>query len=259
MSVLILSYNQEQFLRECIDSVLSQDYPNVQIVVSDDGSTSNVADFLRDCAQQHPGRMEVVLHPVNTGITANSNRGLALCRGKYVTWLGRDDLYMPSKVSRQVQYMEAHPECTICYHNLEIFDSDTGRTLGTFNNNDNAYSGDVRTVIRHGTFNGALANMWRADHVPSHGFEPSIKMASDWLFWVEVLAQGGEIHYLNEVLGRYRRHAGNVTKRRFILTHMEHLRTGVIITRRYPRYWRDVLFRYTEGAQSVIRRFFEAR
>ncbi|NLU50229.1 MAG: glycosyltransferase [Syntrophomonadaceae bacterium] len=217
VSVAIITYNQKDFLRECIESILMQDYPNLEIVVADDGYTDGTHEMLFTYEKQYPGLFKLVLSDKNQGITVNSNRAYFACTGEYIAWMGGDDLMLPGKIHKQVELMEAHPEIAICYHDLEVFDSASGRVLGYFNHGKGRhypYHGTVEKLILYGTFMGACSVMTRRTCCPKAGFDERIPVASDWLFWIET-AMSGLIAYLPEILGRYRRHAGNITNRPF--------------------------------------------
>jgi len=254
VSVAIITYNQKQFLQECIDSVLAQDYPNFEIVVADDGSTDGTHEMLKTYEQKFPGKFHLVLSEKNEGITANSNRAHFACRGKYIAWMGGDDLMLPGKIRRQVEFMEAHPDCTICYHDLDVFDSETGKTLYLFSEQSKPREGDARVLVRFGTFNGACSTMVRRDKTPKEGFNPTIPVASDWLYWVETLMSGGKICYIGEVLGKYRRHSGNITIRRkniFPQNIADHLNSCNIILLKYPSCFSDVMHYYSKFLISL--------
>lgn len=211
VSVAIITYNQRDFLIECIESVLSQDYPNIEIVVGDDGSTDGTKELLHDYAFRYPGKFVLCLSVENRGITANSNAVHHSCSGDYVAWIGGDDVMFPRKIFLQVEHMEKHPECAICYHDVEVFESASGERLYNFSERHRPRQGDVRVVVRWGTFNCGCSTMVRREMAPSHGFNSDIPMASDWIFWIETLATGGEIQYIDRILSRYRRHGGNIT------------------------------------------------
>jgi glycosyltransferase involved in cell wall biosynthesis len=98
VSVIICTYNQQEFIRDTVQSVITQTYPRVEIIISDDGSTDATPDILRDTAQRYPGRTKIVLSEINTGIPANINRGLAVRTGELVAWLDGDDLMLPRKI-----------------------------------------------------------------------------------------------------------------------------------------------------------------
>jgi glycosyltransferase involved in cell wall biosynthesis len=211
VSVAIITYNQKDFLIEAIDSVLAQDYLNIEIVVADDCSTDGTQNILQQYKIKYPQKFVLILSEINEGITKNSNKAHFACSGKYIAWLGGDDLMFKDKIRKQVEYMESHPDCNIVYHNLEVFDSDSGKIISYFNNKKNKYIGDVGLLIKHGTFNGACSNMVRYDKTPKHGFDEDLPVSSDWLYWIETLLNGGTICYIDEVLGKYRKHSKNVT------------------------------------------------
>lgn len=245
VSIAIVTYNQVEFIGECIESCLAQGYQNFEIVIADDGSKDGTIDVLKSFYSRFPGKITVCLSAENAGITENHNRALRGCRGKYISWLGGDDLMLPDKISAQVALMEEDPECAICYHDLEVFDTSTGRRYSNFNAGLKI-DGDIRAVIRYGTFNGASSTMVRRDSVPPGGFDESLKTASDWLFWIETLSSGGTIRYIDRPLGRYRRHQGNSTRQSKRVTpgELDHLRTCQILIARYPHYFCDIIYSY---------------
>lgn len=247
VSVAIVTYNQKEFLTECIESVLSQDYTNIELVIADDGSTDGTDTMLRYYENKYPGKFIVKLAEKNQGITKNCNLAHFECSGKYIAWTGGDDIMLPGKIRKQVEFMERNPECNICYHNVEIFESETNRVLGYFNTSSNAYEGGIATAIKFGTFNCASSNMVRKKNTPANGFDERIPIASDWLYWVECLNNRGTINYINEILGKYRRHSKSVTSsssKTTYLNFLDHFNSLSIILFKYPQYGKEVMYRF---------------
>ena len=253
VSVAIITYNQKQYLIECLESCLAQDYPNFEIVVADDGSTDGTHELLNDYALCYPGRFVLRLSEKNQGITKNSNAAHFACSGDYVAWIGGDDVMLPGKISKQVEYMERHSECTICYHDLDVFDDDTGRTLYFYSDKNKPREGGISVVIRNGVFNGACSTMVRASKVPISGYNELLPVASDWCYWVDTLANGGGVNYLPEVLGRYRRHANNVTFVRDGIgqNSLDHLNTCNYVISMYPEHAADAFYCYAKNIRSL--------
>lgn len=253
VSIAIITYNQQEFLRECIESCLNQDYKNIQIVVADDCSTDGTQEMLLGYEEKYPDKFVLCLSESNRGITANSNSAHFACTGKYIAWMGGDDLMLPTKLSKQVAYMEKNPECTICYHDLDVFQSETGQTLYLFSQKSKPRQGDVRVAIKYGTFNGACSTLVRRVKTPKTGFNELIPIASDWLYWVESLANGGTIDYIDETLGRYRRHSKNVTNASKVISQgdIDHLNSCNYILSRYPQYFNEVMYRYAIIIRSL--------
>lgn len=245
VSVAIITFNQKDFLIECIESILSQDYPNIEIIVADDCSTDGTKEVLNNYADKYNGKFILRLAENNQGITVNSNEAHFACTGKYIAWIGGDDLMLPGKVSRQVAFMESNPTCSICYHNLDVFDNKSGKTLHLYNDKYKAWEGGMEQIIRNGTFNGACATMVKRSDTPVYGFDNSLPVASDWLYWIETLRDGGKIKYINAVLGRYRRHSNNITKPSDKLEQniIDHLNSCNLIIERYPQYFNAAVHR----------------
>ncbi|PKL49116.1 MAG: glycosyl transferase 2 family protein [Candidatus Riflebacteria bacterium HGW-Riflebacteria-2] len=249
VSVAVITYNQKHYLEECINSILSQDYPNIEIVIADDASTDGTHAMLDQFCQQYPDKFVIKISPANRGITANTNLAYFACKGKYIAWTGGDDLMLPGKISKQVEFMEANPDCAICYHNLEVFDSESKQVIKLFNSFYNAHQGDIRTSIIHGTFNGACSNMVRAEMAPESGCNETLPVASDWLFWVDCLAGGGKIKYINSILGRYRRHKNNATNVSGGIARykIDHLNACNLMLAKYPAFAREILIAYARN------------
>lgn len=142
--------------------------------------------------------------------------------------------------------MEANPNCTICYHDLDVFDGDSNETLYYYSNKGKPRQSDVRTAINYGTFNGACSTMVRSDKAPENGFNLLLPVASDWCCWVESLAHGASIDYINEVLGRYRRHSGNITNKAAHIGQnvIDHLNTCNFLMVKYPAYFKEAVHCY---------------
>ncbi len=255
LSVAVVTYNQCSFLRECLESILNQDYPNIEIVVADDASPDGTQDMLREYAASGRANFVLKLADINRGITVNQGVAQAACSGKYISWMAGDDLMLPGKLSKQVSFLEANPDCALCYHDLDIFESDTGSTIRKYSDIDKPRNGDLGTLIRYGCFNGAVSNMVRASCQPDPAFDPRIPIASDWLYWMECLWSGGKIAYIDEVLGRHRRHDANVTSSSIrepsLKEVQDHLFTCDIILSRAPRYLRDINARKAYLLQSL--------
>ena len=211
VSIAIVTYNQTQFLKECIDSCLAQDYTNLEIVVADDGSTDGTHELLKGYKSRYPNKFKLLLSDKNRGITKNSNAAHFACTGKYIAWMGGDDLMLPEKIRLQVEYMESHPDCSISYHDLEHFESTSGKIIRYTSDHIKPGRYYMKDLVRLGTINGACSTMVRRDKTPTFGFRETLPVASDWMYWVDTLANGGYMMGLNICLGRYRRHNRNVT------------------------------------------------
>ncbi|MFL6255488.1 MAG: glycosyltransferase family 2 protein [Pyrinomonadaceae bacterium] len=110
VSIVTPTYNQASFLRETLDSVLGQDYPFIEHLVIDDGSTDETPRVLAE----YTGRVEWESQP-NMGQTPTINKGWQRSKGEIVTWLNSDDTLLPGAVTKAVEYLRSRPDCDIVF------------------------------------------------------------------------------------------------------------------------------------------------
>jgi glycosyltransferase involved in cell wall biosynthesis len=111
VSVIIPAYNRLPMLKEAVDSALAQDFEDFELIVVDDGSTDGTADEMK----RYGGRVRLLRHPENRGVSAARNRGILNAKGKYIAFLDSDDLWVKGKLKIQVAFLEDNPHYPICY------------------------------------------------------------------------------------------------------------------------------------------------
>ncbi len=109
VSVIIPTYNRGWIIKEAIDSVLAQDYVNYELIVVDDGSNDNTHDILNSYWNNI-----LVLRQNNQGVSSARNRGLAASSGDFIAFLDSDDIWLPQKLSLQVDFFNSNPDALIC-------------------------------------------------------------------------------------------------------------------------------------------------
>lgn len=108
VSVIIPTYNRAWVLKEAIDSVLAQDFKDYELIVVDDGSTDNTGQVLDAYGQDL-----IVMRQSNEGVSAARNRGIAAAAGRLLAFLDSDDLWLPRKLSSQVDFFKSNPDAVI--------------------------------------------------------------------------------------------------------------------------------------------------
>lgn len=230
VSVMIITYNQEALISETIESVINQNYENIEIIVADDASTDNTPMIINEYAKRYPGVVIPVLNSTNLGITGNSNAAFFSCTGELIAVLGGDDLFLNGKIQSQVELFR-DPNVVLSYHPVEIFLHQTNETLFITNMVEREKINDVYDLITKGGIPGASSVMVRRSACPSHGFDPQFPVVSDWIFFIEVALQG-KISSLSEVYGRYRKHGKGASERTLELLD-ESLNTLDVVVERY--------------------------
>lgn len=210
ISVVVLSYNQEDLIEETVISVLDQDHPNFEVVVADDGSTDSSPTKLKELQKRYPDKLRLVLNESNGGVTKNCNSALRAASGGLIATVGGDDICLPGKIKKQARVFANNPDVAICFHPVEVFESRSGRTLRYTNQTRKEDSFSTREIIIKGSCMASPSIMVRRTAIPRGGFDERLPVMSDWLFNIEV-SLAGQIAKVDEVLLRYRRHSGSIS------------------------------------------------
>ena len=129
VSVIMIFYNAEKFMKEAIESVLHQSYSNWELILVDDGSTDSSTDLAIAYRDRFPEKVRYVEHEghINKGMSATRNLGIRHARGRYIAFIDSDDFWYPNKLEGQVSIMESHPEASMIYGATQYWQSWNGK------------------------------------------------------------------------------------------------------------------------------------
>ena len=199
VSVIMAVYNGGRYLREAMDSVLSQDFADFEFVIVDDCSTDETPAMI---AAYGDPRIVYLRNERNAGQTASLNTALRAARGPFVARIDADDAYQPGKLRRQVAFLEANPDVAVCGTAAVKFDGD-GREFGLFIPPTRA--DDIRFAIHQRVPVCHVSVMMRRDAVlAAGGYDEGYKYAADYALWSTLLTRGHRIANLPEPLMKYR-------------------------------------------------------
>ncbi len=202
VTVVTPSYNQAAFLEETILSVLEQDYPRIEYLVVDGGSTDGSVEIIK----KHAERLAWWVSEPDLGQTDALNKGFGRAKGQILAWLNSDDTYLPHAVGEAVAYLEAHPEAGMVYGDA-YFINGRGRVTGLFNARQTSY----QKLRRGAVYIPQQASFFRADLWKRAGpLDPSFYFAMDYDLWVR-LAALAQLHYHPGPWANFRLHAGGKT------------------------------------------------
>ncbi|MEJ5308892.1 MAG: glycosyltransferase [Anaerolineae bacterium] len=210
VSVCITSYNHAPYLSATLESVLGQDYHDFEIIVADDGSTDESLKLLTDYQQRYPEKVRCLWHPghQNKGISATFNLAARHAQGEYIAWLGSDDIWLPQKLSRQVQFLSSQPATGMVYSPAFILDR-AGRQYPQFIIGGEQYE-DVWRRLLISNFICASTVLMRRACLDAVGLLDETLVYSDWELWIRIAAQY-RIGVVTEPLVLYRIHGHNIS------------------------------------------------
>ena len=202
VSIITPSYNQARFLEATIQSVLAQDYPNIEYILIDGGSSDGSGELIKKYAD----KLAYWVSEPDKGQTDALNKGFAQAKGEILAYLNSDDTYEPTAVSEAVEFLQKNPEIGLVYGDANFID-ETGKSIGRFP----AAQTDYCKLRRGYVHIPQQASFWRASlwHQVSP-LDPSFYFAMDYDLWVR-LARISELRYYPRVLANFRLHGDSKT------------------------------------------------
>ncbi|NLN69308.1 MAG: glycosyltransferase [Chloroflexi bacterium] len=187
VSIITPSFNQAPFLRRTIESVLNQNYPKMEYILMDGGSTDDSLAIIQD----YSDRVAYWESNPDRGQTDAINKGFDRAAGKYLAWLNSDDVYQPGAIKEAVEFLESHPSVGMVYGECSFIDADD-RKIGRFP----AAQTDYHRLRRGYVHIPQQASFFRADLWRKVGpLDPSFYFAMDYDLWVR-LAREAPLTYL---------------------------------------------------------------
>lgn len=204
VSIVTPSYNQGRFLEETIRSVLAQDYPHIEYIIVDGGSTDNSVEII----QKYADRLAWWVSEKDKGHADALNKGFARANGEILAWLNSDDTYYPGAVREAVEALLAHPDVGMVYGDADITDSE-GRIIGRFASRQT----DYRKLLRGSVHIPQATTFFRADLYRQVGpLSLEYYFAFDYDLWVK-LAKISRLLYVPRRWATFRLHeAGKSVK-----------------------------------------------
>jgi glycosyltransferase involved in cell wall biosynthesis len=203
VSVALCVYNGEKYLELQLDSILNQDYQNLEVIAVNDCSTDNSQAILESYVERY-SNLKVFNNKVNLGYVKNFEKAITLCTGKYIALSDQDDIWLPQKISKQVASIE---DSILIYHDSEFIDEEGNSLNKNLSDILNLYEGDsplpfifMNCVSGHAVmFNRSLID---------HALPLNPLFFHDW--WLAfVAANVGTIKVIREPLVKYRQHTTN--------------------------------------------------
>jgi glycosyltransferase involved in cell wall biosynthesis len=197
VSIITPSYNQAEFLEDTINSVLAQDYPRLEYMIVDGGSTDGSVEII----QRYAARLAWWTSEKDRGQADAVNKALARAKGSIIAWLNSDDVYRPGAVRAAVAALQAHPEAGLVYGDLDSIDRE-GRQFNTIRYQQYEFIDLLSFRII-----GQPSVFMRADVLQRAGhLDPEYAYLLDHHLWLR-MASIAPIHYVPQVWAAARHHA----------------------------------------------------
>ncbi len=169
LSVIVITYNHEKYIRQCITSILEQktDF-RFEIIIADDFSKDKTREICKELENKHSEKVRLLFQKQNVGLMKNYLSVLKLCKGKYIAQIAGDDYFTdPEKLQKQKDYLQAHPEVGLVFTDCDFFYERTGVTeRSVFSTGTKRYTKSFEEHIAEKGFLAPMTWMYRAELSP---------------------------------------------------------------------------------------------
>lgn len=213
VSVCVVTYNQEKYIAECLDSLVSQETDfKFEIIVGEDCSTDGTRAIVQQYVDKYPDIVKPIFHKNNVGAVENVKQVYIAAKGKYIAHMDGDDMALPSKLQKQFNILENNSDCAICVHNMNAIDSHSNTMNAAFKNfSERKYS---------------LLDMYLINPFFIHSSKMFVNRIEEYIDNLDVnaldtevhieQAKQGNIYFLQEKLGKYRQFVGVTYQKKLI-------------------------------------------
>jgi hypothetical protein len=205
VSVVIPCFNHAHFLPEAIESVLTQNYPNFEVIVVDDGSTDNTPEIVR----RYPSVRYV--YQENAGLSSARNTGLRQSHSEFLVFLDADDRLLPHALGTGIESICEHPECAFVSGHCRVIDSNGG-ILSSPRQLRVEHEHYLR-LLRGGSYIWCPATVLYRREIFDfvHGFNPELNPVADYDLYLRI-TRDFPVHSHNRVIAEYRQHRSNMSR-----------------------------------------------
>lgn len=248
VSVWMITYNHEKYIEQAVESVMMQDYPNLELVIGEDYSTDRTREILLNLRDKYPDKIKLILHKENVGMIKNEIITRNECDGEYIAYLDGDDYWIdPQKISKQYDFLSKNSEYIMCFHQTKVINESTlsfPEYLLSSSNKRTEFS--IEDIIS-GLFLQIGTMMSKNIPVDYIDWRENIKYGDRYIYLM--LARHGKIKYFNECMAAYRVHPGGVWSTHHQNNRVENWLNKIYLFENFDKY---TDYKYTEAIKKSI-------
>lgn len=199
------AYNAEKYLTEAIDSVLNQTFKNFELIIVNDGSIDRSKELIFSYTDE---RIKYFENETNIGLIATLNKGIGLCKGKYIARMDADDVSLPNRFRKQVTFLEKHPNYALCGSWAYLI-NDTSERTGRIKNIDCDNLLKISLLFTVPLIHPTT--MIRTDVLQKFKYNPTALHNEDFDLWLRMVNTGVKIANIPHFLLKYRWHNSNIS------------------------------------------------
>lgn len=214
VSVVVITYNSSKYIIEALESTKSQTYQNIELIISDDGSTDDTIELCEgwiDKNRSHYKRIELITTAQNTGTAGNCNRGVRQCTGDWIKIFAGDDILLPDCIEKNINYVLQNPDAEVVFSDIQNFKAIKGKIIKgdlCFSKIHNQFfSSDkeeqLKTLIKENIL-PAPSSFIKSNILKQYRFNENYNCFEDAPMWLNLSAHGIKLYGFNDATVMYR-------------------------------------------------------
>lgn len=221
VSIVVITYNSSKYVLETLESAKNQTYRNIELLVSDDGSTDNTVTICENWLNKNKTffkRTKIITVDKNTGISPNCNRGLNEAKGEWVKFIAGDDILLDNCISTNIDYTKKK-NYSFFFSKLKYTVEDPNiisifeKGYKLFNTKEN----QLKILLKGNCLPAATAFMNKAKLINIGGFDDNYPMLEDYPLWIKVVKNNYKLAYFNEETVMYRIHFESISNNNSVI------------------------------------------
>ncbi len=259
VSVPVITYNSSKTVIATLDSIYAQTYPNIELIVSDDCSSDNTVEIMREWIDNHKERFvrtELITAETNTGVSGNCNRAEAACQGEWIKSIAGDDLLVDDCIENCVKYVSEYENVVVLFGRQDAFGDDEERcrqinAVFDYETLQAPAEKQLHKLIFENNYIPATTLFYHKERMRATGVrnDERIPLLEDWPKWINLLRAGVQFHFIDKVLVKYR--MGGIS------TQKQQMSSAVYRSNRLMRFFYQYPEWYRENTENAVSRIVD--
>ena len=220
MSIVVITYNSSKTVIDTLESAKAQTYQNIELIISDDGSTDDTVEICNNWLEKNKDRFistELITVSANTGIPANCNRGFIAAKGEWLKGIAGDDALLPDCIELNYNYVTENKEIDILLSEMELYNNTfTDENLtgyfridksNSFFTSESSADYQFRKLLIADIISVTPTLFINKSIIEKEGyFDERFRHVEDYPFWLKITKLGYKIYFMDTVTVKYRKH-----------------------------------------------------
>lgn len=215
VSIIVITYNSSKYVLETLESAKAQTYQNIELIISDDGSTDKTIEICEKWLAENKDRFidsQIITVEKNTGIPANCNRGVKASHGEWIKLIAGDDVLLNNCIKDNIDHVR-NSDIKILFSKLRIFDKkaqyDMRPSVVTFFQKES--DEQFKMLLEYNHIGNTPTSFIAKKVIEQVGyFDEEFFLIEDYPFWIKCVQYGNRIHFMNKLTVLYRLHDSSV-------------------------------------------------